>query len=150
MIVLNSKQSFQALFDYIEADSKIDTNSWEVRDLLSLADTNPKITIHSGGPTADPAVWQDWKEIIKKILDDKQYSNIKSSDNYQLTREQALKAMSYFLNDRYWKKNPDMLLIDAVADLRSIIEKGNLENTEIWTDWLSCVERSLSFTDVFE
>jgi len=150
MILLNSFQAFQSLLNYIEADSQIDSDSWEVSDVLSLSNTDKEITKHTGGLTVDPAVWQDWKEIITNILNNEHYSKLKSSDNYQLTREQALKAMSYFLNDRYWKKKPNMLLTEVVSDLYSILQTEDLEKSDVWKEWLSSVNRSLSFKEIFE
>lgn len=150
MKLLNSLQAFYAMYKYIEEDSKMDSDTWKVSDVLSLSDTDTKFTIHTGGPTGDPAVWQDWKRITQDILKNNECSKLKIIDNYLITKEQALKAMGYFLEQRYWDKNHDMLLKDAVIDLQNIFQSDNFEFSELWKAWLQCLEKSLAFSEIFD
>ena len=142
-------QAFQAMLQYLIADSQTDTDSWEVSDVLSLSNTDKEITAHTGGPTVDPAVWFDWKNITNDILQNNSHSH-NISDNYFLSREQSLKAMCYFLQKRYWEQNHDMLLIDAVKDLQKIINQDNLDSSVVWKEWLESIKKALSFKEVFE
>lgn len=146
---LSIRQAFEVTYLYLFEDLNVGDSSWEVSDVLSLSDTDERKTIHSGGPTADPVVWQDWKICVEKILEDNKI--VHEDHGIKLTREQALKTMCCFLQKRYWEKKHNMLLREAVLDLQKYLT-GNipLEKTEPWRQWVECANDSLSFKEIFE
>jgi len=148
---LTPLQAFHVFYRYIIADNELGDESWEVSDVLSMSNTSSNIARHSGGPTADPAVWQEWCVITEEVLQDEKLriANTLQSD-VLLTREQALIVMSCFLQKRYWNKNHDMLLKDALADINHFLSQENLESTEIWKQWLECVPAGLAFKETFD
>jgi hypothetical protein len=99
-------------------------------------------------PTADPAYWYDWKELIEEELAND--NSIVDEEN-GLTPEQGLVAVQFFLHHRYWVKDNDMLLKDAHADLirEYNASKDNLESSQLWQEWLVAISEGRKFDKLF-
>ena len=138
---------------YIQEDCSIDTDSWQVRDLLSLSNMpdhffKDDVALYDS-PTLDPAYWFDWKEVLKEVLEKNRSSPIRSKDT--LTLVQGLVAMQYFIENRYWIKDNDMLLKDAYEDLVNDYNanKDNLESSTLWKEWLTAIAEGKKFDKIF-
>ncbi|HQW57499.1 MAG TPA: hypothetical protein PK583_00890 [Gammaproteobacteria bacterium] len=149
MIKLTVLQAFHAFYSYILADYESKGDLWIVDGVLSDADTNLKIACHSGGPTADPAMWKDWEFITEEALQNKSLHN-NGPQKILLTREQILKVMECFLETRYWHTNHDSLLKDTITDIQDALTQADFESTEVWQQWLECVPKGLAFKEIFD
>ena len=60
-------------------------------------------------------------------------------------------TIQYFLEQKYWVKNNEMLLKDAYADLLNEYNasKNNLESSTLWQEWLIAVEKGRKFDKFF-
>ena len=140
---------FDSSILFIKNDYVIDSGTWEVRDFLGNILLFPpgdgKIIIHTG----DPAYWYDWKELLEEaVAKDKSILD----EEHGLTLEQGLVAIQYFLEQRYWLKNKDMLLKDAYDDLVATYNssENNLESSQLWQEWLEAVAVGKKFEKVFQ
>ena len=147
--MISSYICFIASMQYIQEDCSIDTDSWEVRDLLSGIDMQD-LFFERTSPTLDPACWFDWKEVVKEVLEKNRSSPISSKE--MLTLEQGLVAMQYFIKNRYWIKNNDILLKDAYEDLVNDYNanKDNLESSRLWKEWLIAIAEGKKFDQIFK
>jgi hypothetical protein len=150
MVKLDIIQALLVSYEFI-IQQAAESNDWGVRDILSEASTEGWITAVTGGPTADPAVWQNWKKCVEKILN----KNVQHTENtgirLMLTCEQALKTMCLFMEERYWDKNNDILLKEVVTEFDKYVQKLHLlSGTTFWTEWIQCAERATKSNEVFE
>lgn len=140
--------AFIQMLAYIKDDYSLSPESWLVRDILSSI-TMPESFLDSDSPTTDPAYWYDWKELVEEeVAKDKTILD----DENGLTLEQGLVAMQYFLEQKYWVKDNDMLLKDAYADLIREYDanKDNLASSQLWQEWLAAVAEGKKFDKVFQ
>ena len=146
MKLLTEYQTFILMLEFITDQLEM-SDGWQVRDVLSDINTDEDWILRiTGGPTADPAAWQVWEifaqEVLENIIDPK--------PNLQmLTKEQALKAMQYFLEDEYYKKDNETLLNVVLRDLSSKMAQGNIEKSQFWKTWQGYVDRALKYDRIF-
>jgi hypothetical protein len=140
---------FKVGIQFMKNDYTLAPNSWEVSDLLSSISFLPPGHGKTITCTSDPAYWYDWKELIEEELSNDQ---LILDEKNGLTLEQGLVAIQYFLEQKYWIKNKDMLLKDAYADLVAeyTANKDNLESSKLWQEWLIAVQEGKKFDKVFK
>lgn len=145
---IGTKETLTLMICYVKNDYELDPETWELGDLLSMIEM-PSFIFNSSSPTADPAYWYDWKELIEEELE-KDKSIIDEING--LTLEQGLVAMQYFLENKYWVKDNDMLLKDAYEDLVNEynVNKNNIETSQLWQEWLTAVSEGKKFDKIFK
>ena len=143
---------FNIMLNFIKNDYMLDpySTSWEVSDLLSGLEMFSILKKnHNLSPTMNPSCWHDWKNLVEEELS-KNKSIIDEMNG--LTLEQGLVAMQYFLEQKYWLKDNNMLLKDAYEDLVKEYNsnKNNLESSKLWKEWLVAVAEGKKFDKVFK
>lgn len=134
---ISIKAILNLLLRYIRNDYSLSPESWLVSCILSSIDM-PESFFDSDSPTMDPAYWYDWKELVEEAVEEDK-SIIDEVNG--LTLEQGLVAIQYFLEQRYWVKNNNLLLKDAYEDLINELSKhkDNLESSRLWREWLAAI-----------
>lgn len=147
MTLLTPIQAFHVFYKHITTNYI--GEDWQVRDVLGEANTDCEITCHTGGPTVDPAVWEDWNAIASEVLKDEKIKK-RNSEEILLTYEQSLKVMECFL-EKYWKKKNDISLNEIIDEIdQSFFLQRNFESTSLCRQWLECVPEGLKFKETFD
>ena len=131
---ITTLQAFKAMFEFLR-------NIYfreEHDDSGTFGSFLSEITMLKDGKTADPAMWDDWEDIVKEVLDEE-------NENYvggQLTILQAYKAMYKFLECAYIR-NLCPVILGGILDKIRLRDNGIPGDASLWDEWLEWIKEVL-------
>jgi hypothetical protein len=161
-MMITERQAFYSMLYYVNEDSSLDTDTWDVVGILGCISME-RFKYWHDSPTSDPAAWFDWVDAIEET--EKQYPDlVKNLDQENLeqenvsielmTREQGLVAVSCFFEKNYFKINPEWNLREIYLGLKSEVDSYHniqeLMASELWGKWMEAVKEGKKSKIVFK
>lgn len=122
MDFLTVNLAYKAMYVYFE-------NLYETTRIDDLGGILGGMSLLPDGGTADPAIWSDWIDSVKKVN-----PNINS-----LTFIQAYEAMCFFLQNCYLLTNSKELAF--LLKKMKLRVNQDIPNSKNWKNWLSAINK---------